>query len=67
MGSVKAQLAKLFEVSLRQTVPDEPDVEPLIAPCAANANFGDYQWYGTKIILSIALKGLPSTTYRILN
>ncbi|KAL8524090.1 hypothetical protein ACS0TY_013888 [Phlomoides rotata] len=41
-GSVKQQLAKLFEESLRVTVPEELDVDPLIAPCQ-NANFGDYQ------------------------
>lgn len=41
VGSLKQQLAKLFEVSLRTTVPDEPDVEPLIAAC--NPRFGDYQ------------------------
>lgn len=42
MGSLKQQLAKLFEISLRVTVPQVPDVEPLIAPC--NPKFGDYQW-----------------------
>lgn len=42
MGNVKRQLAKLFETSLRAMVPDEPDVEPLIAACTAK--FGDYQW-----------------------
>lgn len=42
MGNVKRQLAKLFESSLRAIVPDEPDVEPLIAACTGN--FGDYQW-----------------------
>ncbi|KAK1365331.1 Arginine--tRNA ligase [Heracleum sosnowskyi] len=41
MGSLKQQLAKLFETSLRVTVPQVPDVEPLIAPC--NPKFGDYQ------------------------
>ncbi|XP_024030858.1 arginine--tRNA ligase, chloroplastic/mitochondrial isoform X1 [Morus notabilis] len=40
-GNVKRQLGKLFETSLRTTVPDEPDVEPLIAACTAK--FGDYQ------------------------
>ena len=44
MGSVKAQLAKLFEASLKVTVPNEPGVEPLIAACTGK--FGDYQWYG---------------------
>ncbi|KAL8504214.1 hypothetical protein ACS0TY_022811 [Phlomoides rotata] len=41
-GSVKQQLAKLFEESLRVTVPEELDVHPLIAP--ARPKFGgDYQ------------------------
>ncbi|XP_054807999.1 arginine--tRNA ligase, cytoplasmic-like isoform X1 [Prosopis cineraria] len=41
VGNVKRQLAKLFEISLTATVPDEPDVEPLIAACTGK--FGDYQ------------------------
>ncbi|KAE8687858.1 Detected protein of confused Function [Hibiscus syriacus] len=41
IGSVKGQLAKLFEVSFKVTVPNEPDVEPLVAAC--NGKFGDYQ------------------------
>ncbi|XP_062090922.1 arginine--tRNA ligase, chloroplastic/mitochondrial-like isoform X2 [Humulus lupulus] len=41
VGNVKRQLGKLFEKSLRAIVPDEPDVEPLIAPCTGK--FGDYQ------------------------
>lgn len=41
VGSLKQQLGKLFERSLRITVPEEPDVEPLIAAC--NPRFGDYQ------------------------
>ncbi|KAL0308559.1 UNVERIFIED_CONTAM: Arginine--tRNA ligase, chloroplastic/mitochondrial [Sesamum radiatum] len=40
--SVKQQIAKLFEESLRTTVPDEGDIEPEIAPCQ-NPKFGDYQ------------------------
>ncbi|GAB2300974.1 hypothetical protein Dimus_035010 [Dionaea muscipula] len=40
-GNVKRQLAKLFEKSLRATVPVEPNVEPLIAICTGK--FGDYQ------------------------
>ena len=45
-ASVKKQLAKEFEVSLRTTVPDEPDVVPSVEPCAAKAGvkFADYQW-----------------------
>ncbi|KAI4350782.1 hypothetical protein L6164_005198 [Bauhinia variegata] len=41
VGNVKRQLAKIFEISLKETVPDEPDIEPLIAACTAK--FGDYQ------------------------
>ncbi|XP_031385747.1 arginine--tRNA ligase, cytoplasmic-like isoform X2 [Punica granatum] len=41
LGSLKKQLAKLFEASLRVTVPTETDVEPLVAACTGN--FGDYQ------------------------
>ncbi|CAM8880843.1 unnamed protein product [Rhodiola kirilowii] len=40
-GNLKRQLAKLFETSLRVTVPDEKDIEPLVTACAGN--FGDYQ------------------------
>ncbi|XP_059638262.1 arginine--tRNA ligase, chloroplastic/mitochondrial-like isoform X2 [Cornus florida] len=40
-GTLRQQLAKLFEASLRTTVPSEADVEPLIAAC--NPRFGDYQ------------------------
>ncbi|XP_031272156.1 arginine--tRNA ligase, cytoplasmic-like isoform X1 [Pistacia vera] len=40
-GNVKRQLAKLFDESLKATVPNEPDVEPLVAACTAK--FGDYQ------------------------
>ncbi|KAJ7969524.1 Arginine-tRNA ligase [Quillaja saponaria] len=41
IGNLKQQLAKLFEVSLKVTVPSEQDVEPLVAACTAK--FGDYQ------------------------
>ncbi|KAG6390679.1 hypothetical protein SASPL_148418 [Salvia splendens] len=41
-GSPKQQLAKLFEVSLRVTAPEELDIDPAIAPCQ-NSKFGDYQ------------------------
>lgn len=41
-GSLKKQLATLFEASLRVTVPTETGVEPLVAVCTGN--FGDYQW-----------------------
>lgn len=43
VGNVKQQLAKLFESALNATVPNEPDIEPLVAACTAK--FGDYQWY----------------------
>ena len=42
--NVKRKLAKLFESSLKATVPNVPDVEPLVA--ASTGKFGDYQWYG---------------------
>ncbi|CAA2968976.1 arginine--tRNA ligase, chloroplastic mitochondrial-like isoform X2 [Olea europaea subsp. europaea] len=42
VGSLKQQIAKLFEESLRLTVPEELAVEPSIAPCQ-NPKFGDYQ------------------------
>ncbi|XP_062148458.1 arginine--tRNA ligase, chloroplastic/mitochondrial-like isoform X2 [Alnus glutinosa] len=41
VGNVKRKLAKLFEASLKATVPNVPDVEPLVAVCTAK--FGDYQ------------------------
>ncbi|KAG0500640.1 hypothetical protein HPP92_000712 [Vanilla planifolia] len=40
-GSIKYQLAKLVEVSLRAVFPEESNVQPLIAVCTAK--FGDYQ------------------------
>ncbi|GMY36190.1 arginine--tRNA ligase, cytoplasmic-like isoform X1 [Fagus crenata] len=39
--NVKRKLAKLFESSLKATVPNVPDVEPLVA--ASTGKFGDYQ------------------------
>lgn len=42
IGNLRKQVAKLFETSLRATVPEELDVEPLVAACTAK--FGDYQW-----------------------
>ena len=50
-GSLKQKLANLFEASLRATVPDELDVEPLIAAC--NPKFGDYQWYVAFLISNL--------------
>ncbi|RDY12130.1 Arginine--tRNA ligase, chloroplastic/mitochondrial, partial [Mucuna pruriens] len=45
-ASVKRQLAKVFEVSLRTTVPDIPDVAPSVDACATKSGvkFADYQW-----------------------
>lgn len=43
-GSLKNKISKLFEASLKVTVPDEPKVVPIIAACAKK-EFGDYQWY----------------------
>ncbi|XP_021723522.1 arginine--tRNA ligase, chloroplastic/mitochondrial-like isoform X2 [Chenopodium quinoa] len=40
-GNVKRQLAKVFERSLRATVPSEADIEPIIT--VGTGNFGDYQ------------------------
>ncbi|KAL9659537.1 hypothetical protein QQ045_024344 [Rhodiola kirilowii] len=40
-GNLKRQLANLFETSLRITVPDEKDIEPMVTACAEN--FADYQ------------------------
>ncbi|XP_021741392.1 arginine--tRNA ligase, chloroplastic/mitochondrial-like isoform X2 [Chenopodium quinoa] len=40
-GNVKRQLAKVFERSLRATVPSEADIEPIIS--VGTGNFGDYQ------------------------
>lgn len=40
-GSVRQQLSKLLKESLNTTVPDESNLEPLIAICTAK--FGDYQ------------------------
>ncbi|KAI3505548.1 hypothetical protein L1887_27680 [Cichorium endivia] len=42
MGSLKEQLTTLFEVSMKVTLPEEPDVVPLIVACAKK-EFGDYQ------------------------
>ncbi|KAK6159472.1 hypothetical protein DH2020_006786 [Rehmannia glutinosa] len=39
---LKQKIAKVFEESLRITVPYELDIEPAIAPCQ-NPDFGDYQ------------------------
>ncbi|KAF8393461.1 hypothetical protein HHK36_021705 [Tetracentron sinense] len=64
VGSLKQQLSRLFEVSLRATVPDELEVEPLVAACTAK--FGDYQCNNAMSLWSrikgkgTAFKGPPS-------
>ncbi|KAI3763442.1 hypothetical protein L2E82_13297 [Cichorium intybus] len=42
IGSLKEQISKVFEVSLKVTVLEEPKVVPLIAACVKK-EFGDYQ------------------------
>ncbi|KZV33148.1 arginine--tRNA ligase, cytoplasmic-like [Dorcoceras hygrometricum] len=42
VGSLKQKLAKIFEESLRLTVPEEVDIDPSIAICQ-KPEFGDYQ------------------------
>ncbi|KAJ8751036.1 hypothetical protein K2173_016217 [Erythroxylum novogranatense] len=59
-GNLKRQLGKLFEVSLRATVPDE-NVEPLIAACSGN--FGDYQCNNAMGLWS-KIKAKPNKTFR---
>ena len=43
-GNVKRLLEKIFELSLKETIPGEPDVKPLVAACTGK--YGDYQWWG---------------------
>ncbi|KAI3959779.1 hypothetical protein MKW98_029816 [Papaver atlanticum] len=40
-GTVKQQLSKLFETSLKITLPDEPTIAPVVKICSGK--FGDYQ------------------------
>lgn len=40
-GNIKRQLKKLFDASIKSTLPYEADVEPLVT---ASKKFGDYQW-----------------------
>lgn len=62
-------MAKLFEAALEATVPNVPDVKPLVAACTAK--FGDYQWYGThlrmKNICELYLWNLPRVLEMHLN
>ncbi|PNY06482.1 arginine-tRNA ligase cytoplasmic-like, partial [Trifolium pratense] len=61
-ASVKRQLAQIFDVSLKATVPDEEDVVPLVDVCTAKTGgvkFGDYQCNNAMGIWS-KLKGKES-------
>ncbi|CAL1414269.1 unnamed protein product [Linum trigynum] len=42
VGNVKRLIAKVFELSLQATVPEEADVEPIVAASTVG-RFGDYQ------------------------
>ncbi|KAI3833608.1 hypothetical protein MKX03_004505, partial [Papaver bracteatum] len=55
VGTVKQQLSKLFETSLKVTLPDEPTIAPVVKICTGK--FGDYQWVKGK---NIEFKGPPS-------
>lgn len=59
-GSVRQQLSKLLKESLNTTVPDESNLEPLIAICTAK--FGDYQCNNAMSIWS-RIKG-KSTNFK---
>eukprot|EP00262_Sarcandra_glabra_P012845 TRINITY_DN3397_c1_g3_i1.p1 TRINITY_DN3397_c1_g3~~TRINITY_DN3397_c1_g3_i1.p1 ORF type:complete len:596 (-),score=108.31 TRINITY_DN3397_c1_g3_i1:142-1929(-) len=54
VGSVKQQLSRLFKASLRTSVPNELNVEPLVAACTAK--FGDYQCNNAMSLWSV-IKG----------
>lgn len=43
LGSVRQQLANLMKESLRATVPELSEEEPVVSACN-NAKHGDYQW-----------------------
>ncbi|CAK8533912.1 unnamed protein product [Lathyrus sativus] len=75
-ASVKRQLAQLFDVSLKTTVPDEEDVVPLVDACTAKSGgvkFGDYQCNNAMGIWSkvkgkeTGFKGPPSIGQAIIN
>ncbi|CAJ1951542.1 unnamed protein product [Sphenostylis stenocarpa] len=74
-ASVKRQLAQLFDLSLRATVPDEPDVVPLVDACAVKGGvkFGDYQCNNAMGIWSkvkgkqTGFKGPPAIGQAIVN
>ncbi|CAI8594663.1 unnamed protein product [Vicia faba] len=75
-ASVKRQLAQLFDVSLKKTVPDEEDVVPLVDACTAKTGgvkFGDYQCNNAMGIWSkvkgkeTGFRGPPSIGQAIIN
>ncbi|KAK7379961.1 hypothetical protein VNO78_32245 [Psophocarpus tetragonolobus] len=74
-ASVKRQLAQLFDLSLRATLPDEPDVVPLVDACAVKGGvkFGDYQCNNAMGIWSkmkgkqTGFKGPPAIGQAIVN
>ncbi|KAK2397996.1 Arginyl-tRNA synthetase, class Ic [Trifolium repens] len=75
-ASVKRQLAQIFDVSLKATVPDEEDVVPLVDVCTAKTGgvkFGDYQCNNAMGIWSklkgkeTGFRGPPSIGQAIIN
>ncbi|KAF1865554.1 hypothetical protein Lal_00004930 [Lupinus albus] len=54
VSSVKRRLAQLFETSLRETVPGEPDVVPMVDSCSdkSGGKFGDYQCNNAMVLWS---------------
>ncbi|XP_027357542.1 arginine--tRNA ligase, cytoplasmic-like isoform X2 [Abrus precatorius] len=75
-ASVRRQLANLFDLSLRATVPDESDVVPLVDACAVKGGgvkFGDYQCNNAMGIWSkikgkqTGYKGPPAIGQAIIN
>ncbi|OIW03712.1 hypothetical protein TanjilG_29747 [Lupinus angustifolius] len=58
VSSVKRQLTQLFEISLRETVPGEPDVVPLVDSCSekSGVKHGDYQC-NNAMVLWAKIKG----------
>nr|GEX46057.1 arginine--tRNA ligase, chloroplastic/mitochondrial-like isoform X2 [Tanacetum cinerariifolium] len=62
IGSLKEQIARVFEESLRITVPDEAEVAPIIAPCARK-EAGDYQCNNAMSLWS-KIKGKEGITFR---
>ncbi|XP_004513061.1 arginine--tRNA ligase, cytoplasmic-like [Cicer arietinum] len=75
-ASVKRQLAQLFDVSLKATVPNEENVVPLVDVCTAKTGgvkFGDYQCNNAMGIWSkikgkeTGFRGPPSIGQAIIN